>query len=123
LYDGNGWVPQVLDSPELLNFWFDFLDSEGELSQFSIKQVGDRVKAVNDNTITAIYFKEVPDLIFVTAEEYTNKGLASKGGYTAVIINGTLENMFRISAQGKSAQDVIDELIYNHSYCIESVTI
>jgi hypothetical protein len=40
----------------------------------------------------------VPDLIFVTSAEYIEKNLASKGGYTAVIINGTLENMFRVSA-------------------------
>ena len=31
--------------------------------------------------------------------------------------------MFNISNQGKSAQDVLEELLYNYSYCIESVTI
>ena len=31
--------------------------------------------------------------------------------------------MFSISAQGKSAKDKLDELIYKHSYCIESATI
>ena len=32
-------------------------------------------------------------------------------------------NMFSISAQGKSAKDEIDVLLYNHSYTTESVTI
>ena len=31
--------------------------------------------------------------------------------------------MFKISAQGKSAKDRLDELIYSHGYCIENVTI
>ena len=31
--------------------------------------------------------------------------------------------MFSISAQGKSAKDRLDELIYNHGYCIETVSI
>ena len=31
--------------------------------------------------------------------------------------------MFSISAQGKSAKDKLDELIYQHGYCIESATI
>ena len=31
--------------------------------------------------------------------------------------------MFSISAQGKSAKDRLDELIYQHGYCIESATI
>ena len=31
--------------------------------------------------------------------------------------------MFSISAQGKSAKDRLDELIYQHGYCIENATI
>ena len=31
--------------------------------------------------------------------------------------------MFTISAQGKSAKDRLDELIYQHGYCIENATI
>jgi hypothetical protein len=31
--------------------------------------------------------------------------------------------MFSISAQGKSAKDRIDELLYEHGYCSESVSI
>ena len=44
-------------------------------------------------------------------------------GYTPVFINGNLESMFTISAQGKSAQDKLNELLYNHSYCIESISL
>jgi hypothetical protein len=31
--------------------------------------------------------------------------------------------MFTISGQGKSAKNRLDELIYQHGYCVESVTI
>ena len=31
--------------------------------------------------------------------------------------------MFNVSGQSKSAKDKLDELIYNHGYCIENVTI
>jgi hypothetical protein len=34
-----------------------------------------------------------------------------------------METMFSISAQGKSAKERLDELLYQHSYCIESATI
>ena len=34
-----------------------------------------------------------------------------------------MDSMFSISAQGKSAKDRLDELLYQHSYCIESVNI
>ena len=94
-----------------------------DLSQFSVKQVGDRTKAVNDSSVTAIYFREVPNLVFTTVKDYLNSDLKYQSGYIPVFMTGNLESMFSISAQGKSAQDALDELLYNHSYCIESVTI
>jgi len=34
-----------------------------------------------------------------------------------------MDKMFSISAQGKSAKERLDELLYNHGYCTESATI
>ena len=34
-----------------------------------------------------------------------------------------MDSMFSISKQGKSAKDRLDELIYQHGYCIENITI
>jgi hypothetical protein len=40
------------------------LDAHGELEQFNVKTVGARPKAVNDNSIKSIYFRETPSVIF-----------------------------------------------------------
>ena len=55
--------------PETLNFWFDFLDQYGTLSQYQVPAVGDRSKVINDSSITAIYFRETPTVLFVQNEE------------------------------------------------------
>ena len=34
-----------------------------------------------------------------------------------------IDSMFKISAQGKSAKEKVDELLYQHGYCIENITI
>ena len=34
-----------------------------------------------------------------------------------------MENLFTISSKGKSAKERIDELLYNHLYCIESASV
>lgn len=116
--DNQYWNKQVYESPELLSFWFDFLDIEGELSQYSVKNIGVRPKAINDTNIKSIYFREIPDVIFV--KDITEEEKIS--GYKYIQI-GSRENMFSISSQGKSAKDTLDELIYQHGYCTESATI
>lgn len=121
-YEGDRkyWLRNVFEYPETLNFWFDFLDTEGELSQFSVKNVGFRSKSVNDTSIKSIYFRETPAVVF-TNDITTEKQLT---GYRYIQIpNSISETMFSISAQGKSAKDKLDELIYQYGYCIESVSI
>ena len=64
----DGWNEQVIDEPEMLNFWFDFINIDGELAQFSIPAIGHRPKAINDNDVKSIYFKETPLVVFVKAD-------------------------------------------------------
>lgn len=119
LYDGTNWVPSVASSPESINFWFDFLDTDGDINKFSVKTVGDRSKSVNDNTIKAIYFREVPTTILCDNIATTER----KSGYTYMQYIQGMEGLFNISSQGKSAKDVLDDYLYKYAYCIESVSI
>jgi hypothetical protein len=43
-------------------------------------------------------------------------------GYKAIQVP-SIESMFTISSQGKSAKDRLEELLYQHSYSIETATI
>lgn len=125
------WNKMVAESPASLNFWFDFLDAKdsqednnvSELNQYSVPAVGDRLKAVNDKDVKSIYFKEVPNIIFTTRDDWGNMIELKQSGYTPVLTQSNLESLFSISSQGKSAKDALDELLYNYSYCIESVNI
>ena len=112
-----GWNEIVYLAPQNLNFWFDFLDTEGELSNYSVRNIGCRQKAINDSNVKAIYFRETPDILFTSGE-------IGDEAYTYIKIPPSLMNtMFSISAQGKSAKGAMDELLYKHSYCIASTTI
>ena len=119
--DKKYWNKKIYESPETLNFWFDFLDSDSELAQFAVPVVGDRPKAVNDSKVTSIYFKDIPNIIFTTADDYNY--LDRQSGYTYIWLDSSLENMFSISSQQKSAKEVLDEYLYQFAYCIENVTI
>ena len=113
------WNHAVYQNPEVLNFWFDFLDEDGELSQFGVQSIGIRSKVINDSNIKAIYFRETPDVIFIDPQEKIEGRLP---GYKYIQVQN-IESMFSISAQGKSAKTLLEELLYQHGYCIESVNI
>ena len=108
--------------PETLNFWFDFLDSDGELSSYSVSAVGDRPKAVNDNDVKAIYYRNTPTVIFVNSDKW-DKEKDIKPGYTYVKLSKDDESLFTISAQGKTAKDQLDRFLYDFSYCTESISL
>lgn len=160
------WNNGIKESPEALNFWFDFLDSEGELSQYSVKNVGTRPKAENNSDVKAIYFRETPNIIYIDensieytkinitedmfyedgAYYYINDGSggytlaldwnpnqtyyissldlqrALKPGYSFLQIPSQFSNIFKFSSQGKSAKDELDNLLYNYSYCTETIS-
>ena len=120
-YPKNGlhpyWNTSVYEAPEQLIFWFDFI-GEGELQNFSVKAIGARPKVINDTSIKAIYFRETPNVIFITSDEEIGTETAFK--YIQVT---NIDSMFTVSNQGKSAKDKLDELIYTHGYCSENVTI
>lgn len=114
------WNKDVYESPEKLNFWFDFLESFGEMGKFGVQSIGSRSKSINDSNIKSIYFRETPNIIF--AEKIDNS--TTLPGYRYIQIPSVhIESMFSISAQGKSAKNKLDELLYQHSYCIESANI
>lgn len=121
--DNTGWLSHITEYPETLNFWFDFLDSgDSELGRFSVSAVGDRTKSANDNNVKAIYFRETPTVIFMTPENVETENQA-KSGYSYIQLSANMENLFSISSQGKSAKDVLDEWLYQYSYCAQSVTV
>ena len=117
------WVSTLVDNPEGLNFWFDFLDTEGDLDKYKVREIGDRTKAENDTNIKSIYFRDVPTVIFVGQDTDIATEKAKRGtGYTYIQVPSYIENLFSMSTQWKSAMDVLNEWIYSYAYCAESIS-
>lgn len=122
------WKADLLTNPEGLIFWFDFLDTDGELDSYSVKRIGNRPKAVNDKDVKAIYFRETPGVLFLNPDEWSEyaNGIDAwdkPTGYAYAQLPKYLQHLFTISSQGKSAKDVLDEYLYKYSYCTETVSV
>ena len=114
--------------PETLNFWFDFMSIDGDFGKYAISAIGNRPKAINDDKVTGIYFQETPSVLFLTPDDYSDMmghidDYNDMTGYTFIQLTPSMENYFTISAQGKSAKDELDNLLYQHTYATESVNL
>lgn len=114
------WNKQLFNEPSSINFWFDFINTDSEIGRFAPSLIGNRTKVINDDNVKAIYFRAVPNLIFALDGEELSAAYSS---YTKVNLTAELNNLLSVSGQGKSAKEVSEELLYQHSYCTENVTI
>ena len=115
------WNKQIHLDPNTLNFWFDFLDTEGDLGNYSIKKVGARSKVVNESAVKSIYFRETPEILFIVApiEAITD----IQNAYMPIWIQDNMQGLFYRSAQGASAVGKANELIYQHTANVEGISI
>lgn len=112
------WHVDVFDNPNNLNFWIEFLDTDGEIAKYSIPAVGDRAKVESNKDIHSVYYKDTPLVIY-----YEDKAdIGTMSGYSYAQLNN-LDSLFSISSQGQSALDELNTLLYNYVYCTETASV
>ena len=121
--DYNGWHRDVYENPAGLNFWIDFIEPSGELSAYAIDQIGVKGKYENSSTVKSIAAKQPPALKVLTNTEWVLLGENPNPDYSYVQLEGILANSYTISAQGISALEHTQNLLFNHTYLQESITL
>lgn len=110
------WNKNVIKNPTNLKFWLEFI-AKG-LKQYNIKQIGLRSFVTTNSTVKSIYERQVPQIIY-----YDNKNIQkNKTGYNYLFFSN-INNNFKNSIQGVSAKTIIDDLLYNYSYCAEQISL
>lgn len=125
-----GWSRSILDNPSGITFWFDFLDvNDAKLSAYNVRNIGDRIKAVKDDDIGAIYYRETPTVLFVEQNIWENQEIyydqikKANGGYTFIKLPDSYTGMFKQSSQKKSTKDLLDEFLYDYTHTADSISI
>ena len=122
-YTDRGWNESIETNPESLNFWFDFLETEGDMGRYSVDIIGDRAQIVNNDKIKAIYYRDTPLIIYYLGDSKEKVDTdRSKTGYTYVQLNN-ITSLFSISSQGKTARDELDNQLQNYTYASQSISI
>ncbi len=127
------WNKNITLAPSSLLFWFDFFDANDlGLGQFSVPAIGSRPKEEENDNIRVLIYKDIPDVIFVTKEEYDKYNAEHRllDGYDYFILDdysyiadAIEDDKIRLSSRSITAQEKIDDLLYNYAYCNETINI
>ena len=121
--EGNSkyWNKKIHTDPNGLNFWIDFLDVQGDINNYNIEKIGARTKVVNENSIKSIYYKEIPEVLFIiSGKDEISK---SQNAYSIIYIQENLQDFFARSSQGLSAISRANDLIYQHTIGTETLSV
>lgn len=111
----------ILKNHETIPFWLDFIDG-GYLEKYKPVNIGRRPKVINDTQVKAIFFERTPDILFIDISKGEPHSY-TKLSYAKLNLIDDWSNYFKISTQGKSAKETLDNLLYTHTYYCESITI
>lgn len=111
------WNKNIIQKPNLLNFWLEFSNSN-EMNNYVVQNIGRRGYSENNDQVTSVYYRQIPNVIY-----YTDSSIAkNKTGFMYLKVNN-IETMFKNSAQGLSAKNIIDDLLYKYLYCAEELNL
>lgn len=122
----------TIEVPESLRFWIEFLEPTTEtLEKISTKTIGNRTWANKENSVTGLYYPQIPEIIYYwrsefeddeeggkTAKEKENEFLNSQAGraYAKIQLPDTTIDMFSVSARGQSAVEKAQEILNNNIF-------
>lgn len=115
--DNKDYWTATLKTPELLNFWFDFLDTtDGQMAYCSAHHIGDRPKAENDKDVKAIYYRDTLNVIVMDKEDFIDEALLkiskAYGSYSewekAIKRDYNIENIDDVNLK---KSEIIDNLV------------
>ena len=120
------WNTLIEESPELLIFWFDFLDSQtSEIGKYGANNIMDRSKANNDSKVKAIYYRDTLNIVYQRLAGQTKKYDMlvdqARSGQNIIQAGAWVWDYFKVSSCGKSCKDVLDQWLQAYTQANESI--
>lgn len=118
-YDASGcWNKEIYNDFTKIKFWFDFIDTNGQINKFSVQNIGNRIKTEKNEKISAVSFGDIPNFIYV--EEINNNLLE----YNQIKFSEKeLTEYFTSSSQNLSIINQVETYINNLTQNMGSMSI
>lgn len=124
--DKGEFKQEVKDYPNEIDFFLDFIDSSGAISELNISNIGRRSKVINDESINCVFEKEIPDYILLEAGSENIEELRQEcidQGQNYIQIGSSVFNGLALGGTQNSAYNMVRDLLYQYTSYNESITV
>ena len=121
-----GFREDVINYPDGLDYYLDFIDSTAAISELSISNIGRRTKIINDDSINCIFEKPIPDFVLIeTGQDNTLKlKQECEDRVQAYIqVSSSIYGGLAPGGRQNSAYNAVRDLLYQYTSYNESVSV
>lgn len=124
----NHYNPDVIEHPENLRFWLDFIDPRSIAGQYAISAIGRRTVVQTQDKVNKLFSVDIPQILFVNQDKYDRDreaidNYATMNGFSLCTVNDEFESMFTISPDNTTAFDMIRNMLYQYLTYQTQITI
>ena len=118
----------MVDHPNDLHYFFDYLEPYYGLGSSSVDVIKTKIHSYQQNSIKRLYNNNVPDCMIInTSMDEVTKELLEKDfnnqGQPYTEVSNDLYKKMALCTQGYTAQEVAQELLYQHTNYNETIVI
>lgn len=117
------WRIQQNQSYDTLNWFLDFIDSNAEVSKYSIQAIGRRTKVVEDESVNCVFEPDIPDFIIVKQGDTEAIKNCKNRGQTYAIAPAEIYDEMQGSRGYNSAFYAVRDLLYQHTTMNNQITL
>jgi hypothetical protein len=116
-----------------IDYYLDIIDSNAEISKYSVENIGRRTKAYTDSNVNCVFEPDIPDYILIKCDENYQitdeeqqkeiEEYLLEGQNYILVPESIYENLSESSAIWNSAFYAVRDLLYQYTSLNESITL
>ena len=116
----------VKNNIEAIDYFLDFIDSDGALSELNISNIGRRTKVVVDNNINCLFEPTIPNFILLNTDDadfYKLRQECNERGEEYIQVSKNIFDNIASGGSFNSAYNMMRELLYQYTSYNETITV
>lgn len=116
----------VKKHPEDIDFFLDFIDTQADIGEYSVQNIGRRTVVINDDTINCIFAPMIPDIVIIKNNQDDTAALrtyCNNRGQDYVQMDQGMFDMLWHGGVMKSAYEQIKKQLYQYTTFNEQVSL